>query len=110
MTPKELEKLVNSLRSHGVSYLKTPNLEVHLTGNQPQAQKEVKEKPLTPTNSRVDLPPSDAKVSDFADAPKTSEGPENIPHKVQELTSIMKLSDRDLLDRLFPEPTKDEQE
>jgi hypothetical protein len=92
MSPKEIKSLIKTLRAAGCNYYKNGDLELHL-GPVPQKQKEkslpsVKSAPLE--NSTVDQSPE-------------------IPHVVQEMTSLMKMSDSDLVERLFPIPVLPEE-
>lgn len=74
MTPKEIKRLVKTLRAAGVTHYKNDLIELDLG-------------PLPPP----------AKVG-----PETKEETQ-IPHVVEELVSVMKLSDNELVDRLFPD-------
>ncbi len=87
MTPKEIKSLIKTLRAAGVRHYKTPELELNL---EPFPEKVSRE--TTKAISKVAL-----------DAPYE---PDKTPeHKVEELTSLLKLSDTDLVDRLFPDFT-----
>lgn len=82
MEAKQLKKLVKTLRSLGVTRYRTPELELDLA-IQPIGYKETaKSKPIDIESDKI-------------------------PHVVQDLKSVMALSDDDLVNRLFPEPTED---
>jgi len=83
MSPKELKALIKTLRAAGVTHYKTAELEINLAiGSElEKVSKQAKGLPL--------------------DAPV--EPPKEILHKVEELTSLLKCSDKDLVDRLFPD-------
>ena len=75
----DLKDLIKTLRAAGVTHYKTADLELTLAPQEPQRRRR-----------RV-----------------TPEEEEEIKHKTEEMSSLMKLSDQDLVDRLFPEPTDD---
>lgn len=83
MSPKDLKDLVKLLRSQGITHYKTNEVELNLT---PDVAKRTRRKRKT-----------------------TTEEEQEIKHKLEELTSVMKLSDDDLVERLWPMP-KDEVE
>lgn len=77
MTPKELKSLVKTMRSLGVTHFKDAAIELNLTPEAPvKAQRH-------------------QKVS--------TEEEKEIKHKIEAMTSIMQLDDKELLDRLFPD-------
>ncbi len=78
MTIEETKELIKTLRECGVTRYKTTDIE-------------------------LDLGPAPA-INIDAPAP----APVEIKHKVEELTSLLKLSDTDLVDRLFPDHTNNE--
>jgi len=83
MTPKELKQIVKTMRSLGVTHLKTESgQEITLSADAPiKAAKSVAPVP-------VEISPEEEK---------------EIKHRLEELTSVMKLDDASLLDRLFPD-------
>lgn len=83
MSPKELKSLIKTLRSLGVTSYEHEGIKLSLTPEAPV--KAIKEKPIT------------------------EEEEKEIKHKLEELTSIMKLGDRDLIDRMFPDHQPDEE-
>lgn len=89
--PKNLKDVCAVLKEYGVTYFKSGDMELMLSK-------------------------SDAVVKPVVATPVTSasnplvDAPEDIKHKVEELTSIMKMGDVELIDRLFPEPIQDEGE
>lgn len=91
MTPKEIKTLVKALKAAGVTHYKTAELELNLATSQsfasPNVSRETKKAP------KAQLPLL------------THEEEKPIEHKVVELTSLLKLSDTDLVDRLFPDHT-----
>jgi DNA-binding transcriptional MerR regulator len=89
MTPKELKKLIKTLRAAGVSYYKEGSIELKL-GDEPV-------KPIT-----------QAKAEPVKEI--TEEEKKEIEHKLEEIKSLMLGSDEDLLDRLFPMPVQEQQE
>jgi len=83
MTPKELKKIAKTMRSLGVLHYKCGDVELNLGPTEP--------KPVKPTPAPV------------TEKPITPEEEKEIVHKLEQLTSIMKLDDTSLLDRLFPD-------
>lgn len=77
MNPKEIKALIKTLRAAGITHYKTPELELS----------------LDPVEPKKRLRKAKA------------EEPTEIKHKVEELTSLLKLSDQDLVDRMFPDYT-----
>lgn len=73
MTPLEIKQLIKALRKAGVTRYKSPEIELDLGPLPPRRTKEV----------------------------ETQNG--EIPHVVSELTSLMKLGDNELAERLFPD-------
>lgn len=88
MTPKETKALIKALKDAGVIHFKSGDFEVTLAAN--LEQKIVAEPAL--------ITPIDAPVAE--DDP--------IKHKVEEMVSLLKLSDHDLVDRLFPDTQQEE--
>lgn len=80
MTPAEIKDLVQTLRDCGVIHYKSGDVELELGP----------------------VPVVMAPVSQ----PKPQESNEII-HKVVEMTSLLKLDDKDLVDRLFPDHTEE---
>lgn len=83
MTPGEFKKIVQTMKSYGVSYVKMDNAEIKMTDHAHPVAHEVT--------------PFDSPVADDADP---------IKHKVEQMTSLMKLSDTELVDQLFPDHTE----
>lgn len=81
MTPREIKALVKILRAQGVIRFKSADIELEMASIERIA-------------TRAPKPPQPVKDPD-PDEP--------IKHKVEELTSLLKLSDADLVDSLFPD-------
>lgn len=81
MTLEETKELVKTLRELGVTHYKTSEIELNLLPEPPKAEPK------------------------FLPTVESNEEPQEIKHKVEELTSLLKLSDKDLIDRLFPDHT-----
>ena len=79
MSPKELKALVKTMRSLGVTHFKEGDVELELSPEVPMKQ---------PRRSK-----------------KSLEEEKEIKHKVEQLASVMSLGDEELLDRLFPDKT-----
>lgn len=99
MTPGEFREIVKTMKEFGVSHMKMGKLEltmgngplaVHAPVNDSYSQGHDSSNPLSPI-----LPLESANL------------PDPIKHKVEEVTSLLKLGDIDLVNRLFPEPTEE---
>jgi hypothetical protein len=90
--PKNLRDVCEVLREFNVGYFKTSEIELTMSLSA------LANKISAPNNSQ----PKDPEVS--------PEEEKEIKHKVEELTSLMRLSDTDLVDRLFPDHTQDQDE
>lgn len=88
MTLDETKALIEMLRASGITHYKTADIELNLGPA-----------PVLPVVSRETIASNEA---------ETVPGP--IPHIVKELTSLLKLSDTDLVDRLFPDTNGDGEE
>jgi hypothetical protein len=77
---KELKKIAKTMRELGITHLKTADIELNLTDVAPRK------------------------------ASKKEEDKGEIPHVIEELTSLLKLGDADLIERLFPLPKEEEHE
>jgi hypothetical protein len=103
MSPKKIERLIRVLREQGVEYIKTPELEIRLSDRVSQ-----------PVVVRADAPaplvaPAQAqRVHAAPEAPAAAVPPvENeIPHHENQVAKLLKLSDEDLVDALFPITTE----
>ncbi len=95
MTLKQTDKLLKLLRSHNVSHFKSLDLEVRLEALSGANHLAVVN-PLEedPKKAAVVAPPY------AAAAPPTEN---TIPHHVNEVAALLKLSDEDLVDKMFPE-------
>jgi hypothetical protein len=95
MTSKQIEKVFELMQRYGVQYFKNTELEIHL-GNTP-----LKNQSVAPVADVADVTAS----NDVADIPPQAIPPteDNTPHHPNEVTSLLKLSDEDLVDKLFPD-------
>lgn len=96
MTGTEIASLVRTLKSCGVTHYKTAELELTF------------ESPIPPVSAPLPvvgvLPVSHTQAPAFGAALETKiEEDKQAVHKIIETTSLMKLSDTDLIDRLFPD-------
>lgn len=89
MSPKEIKKLIRTLRAAGVSYYKDSDVELRL-GDEPSQAPTAKAK----AEPAKDLTDDEKKV---------------IEHKLEQVKSLMLGSDEDLLDRLFPVTVEDQE-
>lgn len=88
MTPKEFEKIAKTMRKYGIARFKSDNVEIEgLTFG-----------PVVDGPRQISVP--EKKPHSISG---NSEEQEPIKHKVEQLTSLMKLSDSELVDELFPD-------
>lgn len=80
MTPQEVKELVQTLRECGVTHYKQGDIELDL-----DPVRFTHEKPVV-----------------------SSEEDKKIPHVVKQLSSLLKLDDRELIDQLFPTENTEE--
>lgn len=99
MTAKEIKSLVKALRANGVTRYKGPDIELDLAPQ--EVSRETEHKNLWHKASDIS---QKVKISDIPEKAGDLESTE-IKHVVEEVTSLLKLSDRDLVDRLFPDHT-----
>ena len=89
MKPGQIKAFAKVMQECGLSYLKTDGLELRMARS-PSPQPLVKPRPIvTPVHL-------------------SEEEKAEIKHKVEEMASVMKLGDDDLLERLFPLPEMEE--
>ncbi len=88
MNQKKLERIIKFLRDNNVSHIKTLKYEITLS---------VLAAPFVAAAGEVakeeDAPPTGAAIPPTENA---------IPHHVNEVANLLKLSDEDLVDKLFP--------
>lgn len=93
MNPQKLEKILSLMKSYGVEYFRHEELEIKI-GSEP------KEQPAPQTKEQVKQQILDIKTPPSQAAPPVES---NIPHHVNEVANLLKLSDDELVDKLFPE-------
>lgn len=92
MNPTKAEKLFSLMRQYGIAHFKNEQLEIkmgHIPGALIQPEDIVKPEPqvnMSATPSQA-VPPVEM----------------NIPHHVNEVHNLLKLSDNELVDKLFPD-------
>lgn len=84
MTSKELKAMAEIMRANGITYLKTEKITLKMFHVEPV--------PKVATIAKSDTPVT-----------ITPEEEAEIKHKVEEMTSLMKLGDMELAERLFPD-------
>lgn len=84
MTSKELKAMAEIMRANGITYLKTDKITLKMA--------HLESVPKVATLAKSDTPVS---ISPEEEA--------EIKHKVEEMTSLMKLGDLELAERLFPD-------
>ncbi len=100
MSPKKIERLILTLRAQGVEYLKTPEIEIRLRDL--PAGSQVVTYPVRVDVSPVPVPAKQSAPDTGAAVPPVGN---EIPHHTNEVAKLLKLSDEDLVDRLFPDYT-----
>ncbi len=88
MNPQKTEKIFSLMRQFGVEYLKTSEVEIRM--GQINA-------PLSISN------PAKQEQKESASAASAPPVEVQIPHHENEVAKLLKLSDEDLVDRMFPE-------
>lgn len=93
MTPGEIKSIARTMREFGIHRIKADGFEMELG--------------LVPAgNNKAEFFPENRTTP--VDAPTEASDP--IKHKVEEMISVMKLSDTELVDRLFPEHSEQDEE
>lgn len=101
MTIKEIENLIQILRTNGVKYFKSDEVEIKLEAVVPATTQVVasvspESRPETKANSRKQKQENRT----LGDVPIKEM---QIPHQINEMVSVLKMSPEDLVDKLFPE-------
>lgn len=107
MNPKELKGLIKMLKSSGVTHFKSADFEITLRDSSvgecgPHKPDVAGSIPAPATSVAPSIVSRETIGEDKEDKP--------IPHEVLQLTSLLKLSDVDLVDRLFPDHSQEEAE
>ena len=92
MNTREIENLLQLLRAYGVNHFKTGEMEIQFGVSSPPEQFTTIGPP--PPSSIVKGPPTAAAAPPVA---------MEIPHHVNEVAALLKLSNEELVDRMFPE-------
>lgn len=108
MTPKQIREIAEAMRDCGITHLKTGTLEMTCqapvrASSAPELAKETKPAPVASMYPLVQ-----PKETSIEAGPPLEE--EKVPHQVHELTSLLRLSDIELVDQLFPEPKAPDEE
>lgn len=93
MTPGEFREFAKTMREFGIARVKTRDIELTLTELEPAkvANPAIEEAPIS-------------KISGISNALAPFPQPdEPIKHKMEQLSSLLKLSDHELVDELFPD-------
>lgn len=103
MTYRETERLIRLLHRFGVYHFKTAEIEINLAAPTPTPPPALEYSP-EPVKAELDLssklPEPEHTGRTAASAPPV-EMP--IPHHVNEVQNLLKLSDNDLVEKLFPD-------
>lgn len=97
MNIQDTEKLFILMKSHGIAYFKSIEVEIKMDGSVKDNSKE-----LIVPNVPVDKPVENSSKTGASIPPVEVE----IPHHVNEVANLLKLSDMDLVDKLFPDYTQ----
>lgn len=95
MTLKRIEQLLNLLKSHGVDHFKSVEVEISFGALAQSAQLTSQVSPAQKIPMAAAAAPPTAAAAPPVDMP--------IPHHVNEVQKLLKLSDNDLVDALFPD-------
>ncbi len=91
MSPKKIERLIRTMREQGVEYIKTPEMEIRLReGFAAKVVTVPQEKIVEAPRPMAAVPPAET----------------DIPHHENQVAKLLKLSDEDLVDKLFPDYTQ----
>lgn len=93
MTPGEFKAYAETMKEFGISHFKMGDVEISWEPIRTQKKLTPRSPQIQNTDAGADLPEG---ISLDAEDP--------IKHNIEELTSLLKLDDKDLVDRLFPEP------
>jgi hypothetical protein len=89
MTPGEFRDIAKSMKEFGISYVKMGDVTVQITSGMEQ---------FAPGNDPHLKPEKNADLA-------VSEASDPIKHRVDQMASLMKLSDNELVDQLWPDKT-----
>lgn len=101
MTLKSTERLLQLLRAYGVSHFKSPEIELRIDAPPSSNSLIAVGSPSLVPQTGTKSPPNAA-----AAPPVDME----IPHHINEVKKLLKLSDDDLVEALFPEPKPEKAE
>lgn len=85
MDSEAIKSIAKTMRDYGISHLKCGDLEIQFGSATPQV----------------------SQANYFAKPPDDNAASDPIKHQVEQLNSLMKLSDTELVDKLFPEPKEE---
>lgn len=97
MNPEKAEKIFSLMRQFGVEYFKHEDLEIRLA---------IDLKPTPPVETPIVKAEAKSKGRSVSKPPPSQAAPpveSNIPHHVNEAARLLKMSDEDLVDELFPD-------
>lgn len=94
MSPSELIELIKTLKDAGVAQFKHGDLELSFNAKiySQAAEPQPARKDLKPVS--LEIPPKEPEIE--------------VPHIIQQMRSVFKASDEELVDQLFPLPKEDE--
>lgn len=98
MTIKEIENLIQILRTNGVKYFKSDEVEIKLEAVVPATTQVVAS--VSPESRPEDPRKQKQENRTLGDVPIKEM---QIPHQINEMVSVLKMSPEDLVDKLFPE-------
>lgn len=102
VTFKETERLIKLLKANGISHFKSLEVEIDFGSVSGSVVDSVDHSPNHARSRQLDK-----KVVPPQAAPPVEQ---HIPHHVNEVQQLLKLSDEDLVDRLFPDHTQSKDE
>lgn len=106
MTLQSTDRLLSILRANGVTYFKSHDVEIRIGAIETRPASAA----VGPEPSHVPrgtgLPSSEQKVNKSENSSSAGDVPVkqvNIPHQVNKMVSVLRMSDEQLVDALFPE-------
>lgn len=93
MNPLKAEQLFKLMKQYGVSHFKHKELEIRTDGGPATPE-------VTKPNSEIWTPLVSKELTPSQAAPPVES---KVPHHVNEVASLLKLNDEELVDKLFPD-------
>lgn len=116
MTATQIERLIKVLRTNGVTHFKSDDLEINFASTEFKSPEKIPAKTKPKSSEPEDVitlvpqkqasatpPPAPAqKKSKAANSGDVAIKNMNIPHHVNNMVSVLQMSDEDLIEQIFP--------